>query len=131
MLAQAGLLDGQRATTHWRRVRPARPQLPDACRSTPIPIYVRDGNVCTSAGVTAGMDLALALVEDDLGRDVALAIARRFVLFLRRPANQSQFSAPLQAQAAEHDGIRAAQHHVAEHPDADCSRRRARPGRAR
>ena len=96
----------------------------------PDPIYVRDGNVWTSAGVTAGMDLALALVEDDHGRDVALAIARRFVLFLRRPANQSQFSAPLQAQAAEHDGIRAAQHHVAEHPEADCSRRRARPGRA-
>ena len=70
------------------------------CEVDPDPIYVRDGNVWTSAGVTAGMDLALALVEDDHGRDVALAIARRFVLFLRRPANQSQFSAPLQAQAA-------------------------------
>ena len=91
------------------------------CDVDPDPIYVRDGNVWTSAGVTAGMDLALALVEDDHGRDVALAIARRFVLFLRRPANQSQFSAPLQAQAAQHDGIRAAQHHVAEHPESDCS----------
>ena len=87
----------------------------------PDPIYVRDGNVWTSAGVTAGMDLALALVEDDHGADVALAIARRFVMFLRRPANQSQFSAPLQAQTAEHDGIRAALHFVTEHPDVDCS----------
>jgi transcriptional regulator GlxA family with amidase domain len=85
------------------------------------PIYVRDGHVYTSAGVTAGMELALALVEEDLGSDVALAIARRFVMFLRRPANQSQFSAVLQAQAAQHDGIRAAQHHVAERPDSDCS----------
>ena len=60
-------------------------------------------------------------MEEDLGRDVALAIARRMVLFLRRPANQSQFSAPLQAQAAERDGIRDAQHVVTEHPDGDCS----------
>ena len=100
------------------------------CDVDPDPIYVRDGNVCTSAGVTAGMDLALALVEDDLGRDVALAIARRLVLFLRRPGNQSQFSAPLQAQAAERDGIRAAQHLVAEHPEARLQRGRPRPGRA-
>src|SRR3546814_6244959 len=67
------------------------------------------------------MDLALALVEDDHGRDVALAIARRLVLFLRRPANQSQFSAPLEAQLAERDGIREAQRHVVEHPERDCS----------
>jgi transcriptional regulator GlxA family with amidase domain len=120
VLAQAGLLDGRRATTHWR-----------ACdllaRSFPLvqveadPIYVRDGNVFTSAGVTAGMDLALAMVEDDHGRDVALAIARRLVLFLRRPANQSQFSAPLRAQLAERDGIREAQRLVDEHPEGDCS----------
>jgi transcriptional regulator GlxA family with amidase domain len=82
---------------------------------------VRDGNVYTSAGVTAGMDLALALVEEDHGRDVALAIARRLVLFLRRPANQSQFSAQLAAQMAERDGLRDAQRHVLEHPDRDCS----------
>jgi transcriptional regulator GlxA family with amidase domain len=120
VLARAGLLDGKRATTHWRVCDLLARSFPSV-QVEPDPIYVRDGNVWTSAGVTAGMDMALALVEDDHGRDVALAIARRFVLFLRRPANQSQFSAPLQAQAAQHDGIRAAQHHVAEHPDSDCS----------
>jgi transcriptional regulator GlxA family with amidase domain len=120
VLAQAGLLDGRRATTHWSVCDLLATSFP-AVDVEPDPIYVRDGNVWTSAGVTAGMDLALALVEEDLGRDVALAIARRFVLFLRRPANQSQFSAPLRAQTATHDGIRAAQHHVAEHPEADCS----------
>jgi len=120
VLAQAGLLDGRRATTHWRVCDLLARSFP-AVQVDPDPIYVRDGNVYTSAGVTAGMDLALALVEDDLGSDVALAIARRFVMFLRRPANQSQFSAVLQGQAAVHDGIRAAQHHVSEHPDADCS----------
>ena len=120
LLAQAGLLDGKRATTHWRACDRLARSFPKV-HVEPDPIYVRDWNVWTSAGVTAGMDLALALVEDDHGREVALAIARRFVLFLRRPANQSQFSAPLQAQTAEHDGIRAAQHHVAEHPESDCS----------
>ncbi|MEQ1786068.1 MAG: GlxA family transcriptional regulator [Acidimicrobiales bacterium] len=120
VLAQAGLLDGRRATTHWRACDLLARSFP-LVRVEPDPIYVRDGNVWTSAGVTAGMDLALALVEDDLGRDIALDIARRMVLFLRRPANQSQFSAPLQAQAAAHDGIRAAQHVVAEHPERDCS----------
>jgi len=120
VLAQAGLLDGRRATTHWRVCELLARSFPSVTVE-PDPIFVRDGNVWTSAGVTAGMDMALALVEDDHGRDVALAIARRFVLFLRRPANQSQFSAPLQAQAAQHDGIRAALHHVTEHPHSDCS----------
>jgi transcriptional regulator GlxA family with amidase domain len=120
VLAQAGLLDGKRATTHWRACSMLARSFP-AVEVDPDPIYVRDGNVWTSAGVTAGMDLALALVEEDLGRDVALAIARRMVLFLRRPANQSQFSAPLQAQAAARGGIREAQHLVNEHPEGDCS----------
>ena len=120
VLAQAGLLDGRRATTHWRVCDLLARSFPSV-DVDPDPIYVQDGNVWTSAGVTAGMDLALALVEEDHGRDVALAIARRFVLFLRRPANQSQFSAPLQAQAAAHDGVRAAQHHVVQHPGSNCS----------
>ncbi len=120
VLAQAGLLDGRRATTHWRVCALLARSFP-RIDVDPDPIYVRDGDVWTSAGVTAGMDLALALVEDDLGRDVALAIARRLVLFLRRPANQSQFSAPLLAQTAERDGIREAQHRVTEHPEGDCS----------
>src|SRR5436853_96501 len=70
-------------------------------------------------GVTAGMDLALALVEDDLGRDVALAVARQLVLFLRRPGNQAQFSAQLSAQTAERDGLRDLQTWIAEHPGDD------------
>lgn len=120
VLARAGLLDGRRATTHWQ-VSDLLARLHPEVEVDADPIYVRDGNVWTSAGVTAGMDLALALVEDDHGRDVALAIARRLVLFLRRPANQSQFSAALSAQVSERDGLREAQRFVAEHPDADCS----------
>jgi transcriptional regulator GlxA family with amidase domain len=120
VLAQAGLLDGRRATTHWTVCDLLARTYP-AVTVDPDPIFVRDGDIATSAGVTAGMDLALALVEDDLGRDVALAIARHLVLFLRRPANQSQFSAQLGAQMAERDGLRDAQRHVAEHPETDCS----------
>lgn len=99
-LAEAGLLDGRRATTHWdaaERLADDYPQVtvePDA-------IYVKDGNIYTSAGVTAGMDLALALVEEDLGRQTALAVARQLVMFLKRPGGQSQFSSRLQAQAIE------------------------------
>lgn len=120
VLATAGLLDGRRATTHWRVCDLLAERFPTVTVERD-PIFVRDGNVWTSAGVTAGMDLALALVEADHGRDLALAIARRLVLFLRRPGNQSQFSAPLEAQMAERDGLREAQRHVVEHPGSDCS----------
>ena len=120
LLAEAGLLDGRRATTHWSVCGLLARTYP-AVHVEPEPIFVRDGNVATSAGVTAGMDLALALVEEDLGRDVALAAARRLVLFLRRPANQSQFSAQLRAQVAEHDALRDVQTYVVEHPEADLS----------
>ena len=92
----------------------------------PEPIFVRDGDVYTSAGVTAGMDLALALVEDDLGREVALAVARRLVLFLRRPGNQAQFSAQLAAQLAQRDDVREVQRWIAEHPEGDLSVARPR-----
>ena len=120
VLAQAGLLDGRRATTHWTVCDLLATSFPQVDVEAD-PIYVRDGDVYTSAGVTAGMDLSLALVEDDLGRDVALAVARHLVLFLRRPANQSQFSAPLAAQMADRDGLRDAQRFVVEHPGSDCS----------
>lgn len=120
LLAAVGLLDGRRATTHWQWCDLLAETYP-AVRVDPDPIFVQDGNVWTSAGVTAGMDLALALVEDDLGRDVALAVARELVLFLRRPANQAQLSAHLGAQLAERHGIREAQRHVVEHPEGDCS----------
>jgi len=120
LLAAAGLLDGRRVTTHWQWCDLLQTTFP-LVDVDPDPIFVRDGDVWTSAGVTAGMDLALALVEDDHGRDVALAIARDLVLFLRRPANQSQFSAHLAAQLAERDGLREVQRFVTDHPAADCS----------
>lgn len=98
VLAEAGLLAGRRATTHWLMTDELA-AYPDV-EVEPDAIYVRDGHVATSAGVTAGMDLALALVEEDHGRDLALAVARMLVMFLKRPGGQSQFSEPLAAQAS-------------------------------
>ncbi len=113
LLAAAGLLDGRRATTHWafaRRLAREHPRVEvDA-----DPIFVRDGKVWTSAGVTAGMDLSLAMVEEDLDREVALLIARHLVMFLRRPGNQSQFSATLHAQAPRSEPLRELQRLVLE-----------------
>ena len=113
LLARAGLLDGRRATTHWAAAAELARLYP-AVQVDPEPIFVRDGPVWTSAGVTAGMDLALALVEEDLDRDTALTIARHLVLFLRRPGNQSQFSATLAAQQPTREPLREAQRHVVE-----------------
>jgi transcriptional regulator GlxA family with amidase domain len=120
VLAAAGLLDGRRATTHWSQCAALRDQYP-AVTVDPDPIYVKDGNVTTSAGVTAGIDLALALVEDDLGRDRALRVARQLVVFLRRPGNQAQFSAQLSAQVAQRAPLRDVQQWIAEHPAGDLS----------
>ncbi len=114
LLARAGLLDGRRATTHWAAAAELARQHP-AVKVDPDPIFVRDGPIWTSAGVTAGMDLALALVEEDLDREAALTIARHLVLFLRRPGNQSQFSAALAAQQPEREPLRDAVALVAEH----------------
>ena len=113
LLAAAGLLDGRRATTHWASAEALARSYP-AVQVDPDPIFLRDGNIWTSAGVTAGMDLALALVEDDLDRDAALEIARHLVLFLRRPGNQSQFSATLAAQEPEREPLREVQRLVVE-----------------
>lgn len=99
LLAEAGLLDGKRATTHWMDLERLRGRYP-LVSVEPDVIYVRDGSVATSAGVSSGMDLALALVEEDLGRKVALEVARRMVLFLKRPGGQAQFSSHLMAQMA-------------------------------
>ncbi len=96
-LAAAGLLDGRRAVTHWRWCARLAREFPRV-RVDPEPIFIRDGRLWTSAGISAGMDLALALVEEDLGHRVALAVARELVLFLRRPGGQSQFSAALASQ---------------------------------
>jgi transcriptional regulator GlxA family with amidase domain len=120
LLAEAGLLDGRRATTHWS-VCATLAELYPAVTVEGERIYVQDGDVWTSAGVTAGMDLALALVEADHGRDVALAIARRLVLFLRRPGSQAQFSAQLAAQVPERDVLKHVQAYVADSPGADLS----------
>ncbi|WP_306947310.1 GlxA family transcriptional regulator [Streptomyces sp. B4I13] len=120
LLAAAGLLDGRRATTHWAYCDKLARDHP-AVQVAPEPIYVRDGDVWTSAGVTAGIDLALALVEEDLGRDTALTVARRLVVFLRRPGDQAQFSAQLSARTAEREPLRRIQHWITEHPAADLS----------
>ena len=97
ILAAAGLLKGRSVTTHWRWCAELARRHPDMTVQ-PDPIYVRDGRVWTSAGITAGMDLALALVEEDHGHTLALAVARELVLFLRRPGDQKQFSTVLSAQ---------------------------------
>ncbi len=113
LLARAGLLDGRRATTHWADAERLAGEYPRVAVD-PDPIYIKDGSIWTSAGVTAGMDLALALVEDDLDREAALLIARHLVLFLRRPGSQSQFSATLVAQAPRREPLRETQRAVLE-----------------
>jgi transcriptional regulator GlxA family with amidase domain len=100
LLASAGLLEGRRAVTHWSFCAELARRFPGV-RVEPDPIFVRDGPIWTSARVTAGIDLALALVEEDLGRSLALAIARHLVVFLKRPGGQAQFSAALSLQMAE------------------------------
>jgi transcriptional regulator GlxA family with amidase domain len=112
MLARAGLLDGRRAATHWASAKDLARRHP-AIEVDPESIYVRDGNVWTSAGVTAGMDLALALVEEDLGRSTALETARWLVVFVKRPGGQSQFSSHLRAQLADRRPIRELQEWMA------------------
>src|SRR3954447_11360089 len=120
VLAAAGLLDGRRATTHWAYCDELA-RLHPAIRVERDPIFVVDGPVRTSAGVTAGMDLALALVEEDLGPRVALEVARWLVLFAKRPGGQAQFSAQLAAQAAQRAPLRELQAWIADHLDADLS----------
>ena len=106
VLAAAGLLDGRRVTTHWRRARRLAEEHP-AIEVDAEPIYIRSGDVWTSAGVTAGIDLALAMVEADHGADVAQAVARVLVMFLRRPGGQSQFSPAVWSKPTRHEPIRA------------------------
>src|SRR5580698_5893631 len=111
LLAAAGLLDGKRVTTHWEcagRLKSKFPELEiDADQ-----IFIQDGSLYTTAGVTAGMDLALALVEQDYGRELALIVARYMVMFLKRPGGQSQFSAHLAAQMSGKTRIQQAQEYV-------------------
>jgi transcriptional regulator GlxA family with amidase domain len=119
-LGAAGLLDGLNATTHWQHAAELAERFP-AVKIVPDQIFVQDGALWTSAGVTAGIDLALKLIEDDHGRDVALAVARRLVVFLKRPGGQSQFSAHLAAQLATEGRIQTVQHWALEHLSLDLS----------
>ena len=120
LLAEAGLLAGRTVTTHWAYCDAMAARFPDV-NVIAEPIYVQDANLITSAGVTCGIDLALALVEADLGRDAALSVARHLVVFLCRPGNQAQFSTQLANQLAQRPPLRAVQQWIAEHPDADLS----------
>ncbi|AWY39870.1 helix-turn-helix domain-containing protein [Pseudomonas putida] len=98
-LAGAGLLDGRRATTHWGMARELAERFP-MVEVDANPIWIKDGHIYTSAGISAGIDLALALVGEDLGDEMAMDIAKNLVLFLRRPGGQAQFSVTLQSQRA-------------------------------
>ncbi|HYF25307.1 MAG TPA: DJ-1/PfpI family protein [Baekduia sp.] len=120
VLAAAGLLDGRRATTHWAWCDALARRYPRV-DVRPDPIFVRDGDIWTSAGVTAGMDLALALVEEDLGAATALEVARELVLFLKRPGGQAQFSGALLAQTAARGPVRDVQAWAAQHLAGDLS----------
>ena len=111
VLAQAGLLDAKKATTHWGSAVQLAKDYP-AVEVVPDNIFIRDGNTYTSAGISAGMDLALALVEEDFGRELSLRVAREMVMFLRRPGGQSQFSAHLAAQTAQKSAIRQIQEFI-------------------
>lgn len=120
ILAAAGLLDGKCATTHWSRAAAFAEAFPNVTVDAER-IFVQDGSVWTSAGVTSGFDLMLALVEADIGADTARTIAQLLVLYLRRTGNQAQFSAHMAAQLPQRAPMRDLLEHIADHPDADLS----------
>jgi transcriptional regulator GlxA family with amidase domain len=119
-LAASGLLDGKRATTHWSRASSFARDFPST-RLEVDSIFVRDGQTYTSAGISAGIDLALAMIEEDHGRTLALRVARSLVVFLKRPGGQSQFSTHLQAQFSSVPAIRKAQEWALAHLSGDLS----------
>jgi len=118
LAASAGLLDGRRVTTHWARAQQLAAEFP-ALEVDADPIYMRDGKYWSSAGVTAGIDLSLALVEDDLGAEVAQMVARWLVMFRHRPGGQTQFSSPVWVPRAERSSVRAVQERIEVAPGAD------------
>jgi len=120
LLAEAGLLAGRKATTHWAFCGELARRFPDINVQSD-PIYVRDGSYYTSAGSTAGIDLMLGLVEEDLGRRMALIVAQWMVVFLKRPGGQAQFSVQLSSQMADREPLREMQTWVLEHPGSDLS----------
>jgi transcriptional regulator GlxA family with amidase domain len=120
ILAQAGLLDGRRATTHWRHARLLARAFPDVSVESDA-IFVRDGQIFTSAGVSAGIDLALALVEDDYGAELVRDVARSLVVYLKRAGGQSQFSVLVEADPPPQSALRAVVDGIAADPGADHS----------
>jgi transcriptional regulator GlxA family with amidase domain len=124
LLAEAGLLDGRRAATHWAFCGRLAARYP-MVKVERDPIFIADGHVWTSAGVTAGIDMALAMIERDLGPQAALTVAQGLVMFRRRPGGQSQFSVDLVAQwtagAADNRNMRRLQEWIIDHPEADLS----------
>lgn len=120
VLAEAGLLDGRRATTHWARIAHLEQRHPKV-QVERDPIFVRDGSVYTSAGVTAGIDLSLALVGEDVGPEIARTVAQWLVVFLQRPGGQAQFSAHMAAPPPKDGSFHALQAFIAEHPEHDLS----------
>ncbi len=120
LLAEAGLLNGRRATAHWKFGRELAARYPSV-RVEHDPLWVKDGNIYTSAGLSAGIDLALAWVEEDCGAAIAHEAARELVLFLRRPGGQPQVSVSLASQASDMTSIRELQIWIAEHLDSRLS----------
>ncbi len=120
LVAATGLLDGRAATTHWRECRRLAERFPQV-RVDADAIFIRDGRLFTSAGVTAGIDLALALIEEDLGRALAMRVARHLVVYARRPGGQSQFSETLRAQSADDGTFDALHQWIAANLDGDLS----------
>jgi transcriptional regulator GlxA family with amidase domain len=120
LLAEAGLLNGKKATSHWRFGKELAQRYPQV-QVESEPIWVRDGNIYTSAGISAGIDLALAWVEEDCGSALAHEVAREFVLFLRRPGGQEQLSVSLAKQASDMRSIQELQVWIADHVDANLS----------
>lgn len=117
-LGAAGLLDGKRVATHWAFAAELARRYPKA-QVEIDPIFIRDGTLYSSAGISAGIDLALALLEEDHGRDVALSVARYLVLFLKRPGGRAQFASQLQAQFSSVPAIQELQLWCNEHPASD------------
>jgi len=116
LLAEAGILDGRRVTAHWRYARELADRYPRVAVD-PRPTWVQDGNIYTSAGISAGIDLALAWVEEDFGAAAALKVARELVLFLRRPGGQAQVSVSLETQASHTKSMHELQVWMTEHLD--------------
>lgn len=120
LLGDAGLLGGRKVATHWQYAPLLAEQFPDA-KVDGDRVFIRDGALMTSAGSSAAIDLGLSLVEEDLGREVALYVSRRLVVFLKRPGDQSQFSVHLAAQSVERSRLHDVQKYILNHPTADLS----------